>query len=375
MIDTSNARKKLLGHFGKPVSGDDFWSETPLSTKDDLRKIGLPAEFAEMRVTSGSTGEPLYVFYSKEAVESFTKRGIATMEAIGVGKNDVLLNLYSYGSVGAGINIERVCNRMNIPILPFGAPNTCPAEKVIDAIARTRPTAWVSVPSYALRLLSMLETTCPGYAPKKIFAGGEELLDRQIELFGGRGIEVYDAFGMTECRRVGISRKEEPKVFDVISQGLYVETENTENGTELILTDLNNFSTPIIRYRTNDIVKNVKYDPDGSVTAFEFGGRATDHIDIGGSIVSKSSMANDMLAYSNEFLFYIKTGEDMADAVDIVLPESCITRENDILSSLSYIHAKISLVFAKKVNTFSIDSNKSTYVIDLRNCKTNRSAS
>ncbi|VVB77297.1 AMP-binding enzyme [uncultured archaeon] len=359
--DSVGARKRLLLHFGISVSGSRFWESVPFTTKDNLKSLRAPAEFAAMRTTNGSTGAPLSVFYSKGAVLAMVARNIHAIRAMGIGKDDFLLSSNADEGLWA-----RSCAEMGIRSLSVGIPvYDSGMDDVVDAVLRTRPTVWAFLPSKAIRLLELVDSVAPDYKPRIFVCQGEPFLNTYTEKLGGMGIELYNNFGLTECRKIGLSRRGDPKAIRVSPPGLWIETAATEKGTELVLTDLENLATPIIRYRSGDIVEDVKYNDDGSVREFTPVGRKDHMIKLRGALVSGQEIVEKLSKYTDDFVVSIKTA-NFTDVLEVLLPECCKPCRKEISSDLSYLFVGKRLVFVKEVDVPKTKSGKSKHIIDMR---------
>lgn len=354
---------KLIGK--KKIKSIDDWKKIKITTKKYLFESLVPKKFAELRITSGSTGEPLYVFYSKEAVDGFISRTRKSIKLSGVSKKDIVLNLFAYGNYVPGSMYERACLLEEIPVLPLGAPNTYPKEKIIDVILKVKPTVWFSVPSYALGLLEVLNTIDPKIKPKKVVVAGEMLLDSYISRFNNLGVEVINHFGLTECPAIGISKKDNPKIIEVINEDLYVEAVEINDKLQLVVTDLNNLSTPIIRYNTKDILDNIKSNEDGSVREFTIIGRDDDLVKLQGMLTSKTKIEEVLSKYTNEFIVNFKIKENK-DCVEFILPSKFEDKEKELIKELSFIFAKKEFIFREDIEVPKTSSHKLRHIVDLR---------
>ena len=353
----------LLGR--NKIKRIDDWRKIEISTKKELSENPVSTSFLELRITSGSTGEPLYVFYSKESVDGFISRTRESIRLSGISQNDIVLNLFAYGNYVPGSMYERACLLDNIPVLPLGAPNTYPKEKIIEVILKIKPTVWLSVPSYALGLLEVLNKINPDLKPKKVIVAGEMLLDSYISRFEELGVEVINHFGLTECPAIGVSKKGNPRLIKVINEGIYVEAIKVKDDLQLAITDLNNKATPIIRYNTRDILEGVKYNRDGSISEFVVIGRSDDLVKLQGMLTSKTKIENTLSKYTSDFIVNFKTKENR-DFVEVVLPLEFKGKESEISKELSFIYAKKEIIFQDKVDVPKTISHKLRHIADLR---------
>ncbi len=359
------SRKKLLTKHKVRAKGKDLWNKISVTDKKNVISSVVPKKFSELRITSGSTGDPLYVFYSEEAVNAFINRTRVSLKKSGVTKKDIALNLFAYGNYVPGSMYEKACQLEKIAVLPLGAPNTYSKEKVVECMHKIRPSVWLSVPSYALGLLGVLRDLNSDYKPKKVIVAGEKLLESYIESFKKFGVEVSNHFGLTECPAIGVSKKNNLLSIEVINDGIYAEAIKNEDGLHFVITDLNNYSTPIIRYDTKDIIKDIKLNKDGSLKEFLLVGRNDDLIKLQGTLTSKAKLIEILNKFTDKFIINIKTKEDK-DWLEITIDNHFKERERDIQQSLAFISCKKEIIFNENVEVPKTISNKIKHIVDLR---------
>ncbi len=362
------AHRKLLNSFKVKVAKNATWQDVPLCDKYELRKIKAPKYFAELRITSGSTGEPLHIFYSKGAVDAFVERAAISLQKSRVTRKDVVLNLFAYGNYIPGSMYERACFREGISVIPLGAPNTYSKEKTLDVITLLKPNVWMSVPSYALTLLDILSNTKRADAfPDKVIVAGENLLDAYIEKFNSFGVEVINHFGLTECPAIGVSVKNNPKVLDIIDHGIYIESVEDHGVRHLVVTDVLNTATPIIRYKTGDVVTVIRENKAGGTVQLNrvsIVGRSDDLIKIQGVLVSQKKIIDILLRFSDTFIVYVKT-KNSRDFLEVVLPSKYRKYQAEIEAALAFIKKK-EICFEKDVVVPVTSSFKKRYIHDMR---------
>ncbi|VVB77289.1 AMP-binding enzyme [uncultured archaeon] len=314
-----------------------------------------------MTTTSGSTGEPLFIFGSKEAVEAEIETECAVLDYFGVTENDVVLSLIGLGSRRAPV-FHAACGRRGVPVLPLGAWNTTSVERTLSVIERVRPTVWFGITSYVMKILDRIGPEC---VPRCIPAGGEQLLNYHIRKCRDREIEVYNQMGAAECGTFAVSRNKNLNRMEVIAKGVYVETVEIEAGDALVVTDLNNFAMPIVRYVTGDIVKDVRHNDDGSVKEFTVDRREDDALVLNGWRASKFDIVSKLSDYAQDFIVYIKAVGGV-DTVEIVLPENCRAKEKEIIEALKEVHAEKYIVLRDGIIVPKTTTGKHKYVVDLR---------
>lgn len=385
-----NKLNEILTEFGKEKVKDiSEWKKVKPTSKKDLKylKENPPNNFVNFVNTSGTTGENLYIYYSKESNEAFIERCIETFEMAGITEKDKVLDLFAYGPWVVGSLMEKAFLRANIPNIPLGSPNITSQDEVLEYLRNIQPTVWATIPSYGGELLNKIEKSPSLEArledkdldkedlfPRLIYSSGEMLLDTYIEKFQSRDIEVANHYGLSELPVAAMTTTKNPKKFKALEKGTYIETHKTDKGKELLVTDLKNKATPVIRYRTQDLVKNVTYNSDGSVSEFELIGRYGDLTKIQSFLVSKQNLTDTLRRFTKDFKIKIKTIA-VGDYVEVNLPKNLKEQKERILSQLKSssnlhkgnLHARVGLNFKNEVKVPTASSNKKKYVIDERN--------
>jgi phenylacetate-coenzyme A ligase PaaK-like adenylate-forming protein len=134
----------------------------------------------------------------------------------------------------------------------------------------------------------------------------------------------------------------------------------------LIVTDFTNTSSPIIRYRTKDIIKNVKRQ-GGIIKEFEIVSRNDDLIKLRGAFVSKVKLGEILSNFSLDFIVYF-TIKNNSDFIEIVLPKILENKKSKIQKSLKEVlgNNKMIIYFKDKLIIPKTNSNKPKYFLDLR---------
>ena len=147
--------------------------------------------------------------------------------------------------------------RLFIPAFEIDTENI---ERFIGAIRKHRP---VLVDGYA-ESLNFLATYVrdggsPGFSPKAIISSAQGLPDNVRELIEtGFDTKVYDKYGAREFSGIAYQCGQSPDhhvVDETYIVELLVDDRPAEPGEigEVVITDLSNFSVPLIRYRIGDL--------------------------------------------------------------------------------------------------------------------------
>ncbi len=264
---------KRLKETGKSIdelSSPEGLRAFPFTTKQDLRDnypFGLACvpetEFIRMHCSSGTTGTPVAISYTREDVATWAQIMARSMFITGMRKEDVFQNMSGYGLFTGGLGMHYGAESLGCLTIPAGAGNTIRQMKLIDDF---NVTAVHILPSYALHVAQQLETTGIKETSLRIaLVGAEPYTEntrRRIESM--LGVKVYNSFGLSEMNGPGVGMEcEEQKGMHIWEDHYIVEIINPETGEnlpdgeigELVLTSLTRVGMPIIRYRTRDLTR------------------------------------------------------------------------------------------------------------------------
>ncbi|MBR3721423.1 MAG: phenylacetate--CoA ligase, partial [Selenomonadaceae bacterium] len=261
--------KKLKGAGVEGVSSAEDFKKLPFSEKQDLRDaypLGLMAvpeeEIVRIHSSSGTTGTPVIIPYTKKDVEDWAKMFCRCYEIAGVTNKDRIHITPGYGLWTAGIGFQLGAERLGAMTVPLGPGNT---NKQLDMMMDMKTTVLTATSSYALLLAEEIEKRGIKdkiHLKKGIIGSerwGQKVRDRiRKEL----GIEIYDIYGLTEIYGPGIGIScDEDNGMHIFDDYVYLEIidpktgENLTDGEwgEIVLTTLVKEGAPLIRYRTHDI--------------------------------------------------------------------------------------------------------------------------
>jgi phenylacetate-CoA ligase len=261
---------KALGIVPEDVESLADLSKLPFTTKEDLRlnypygMFAVPLrEVVRIHSSSGTTGKPTVVGYTKNDVKVWSNLVARFMTAAGVTHDDVVQIAFGYGLFTGAFGLHYGSETIGASVIPMGSGNT---EKQIMIMQDYRTTALVSTPSYAVTMAERMEKM--GIDPKGLFLkvglfGGEpwsESMRREIET--RLGISATDNYGLSEVIGPGVAGECPCKCGMHISEDSFIaEIIDPETGEvlppgsvgELVLTSLTKEAFPMVRYRTRDI--------------------------------------------------------------------------------------------------------------------------
>jgi len=251
-------------------------SRLPFTSKEDLRlnypygMFAVPLrEVVRIHSSSGTTGKPTVVGYTKNDVRSWSNLVARFMTAAGVTRDDVVQIAFGYGMFTGAFGLHYGAEAIGASVIPMGGGNT---EKQIMIMQDYKSTVLVCTPSYAITLADRMEKLCmdpKGLSLKVGLFGGEpwsEAIRAEIET--RLCISATDNYGLSEIIGPGVAGECRYKCGMHIFEDAFIpEIIDPETGEvlppgsvgELVLTTLTKEAFPMIRYRTRDITSLV-YD-------------------------------------------------------------------------------------------------------------------
>ncbi len=267
--------KKRLGELG--ITADSIncvedIRKIPFTTKNDLRNnypFGLVGgdlkDAIRIHSSSGTTGHPTVVAYSRHDIDSWANMIARSMYMVGCRNTDVFQNSSGYGMFTGGLGFQYGAEKLGAVTLPAGAGNS---KRQIMFIKDFGTTCLHAIPSYAIRLAEVFKEE--GVDPRStklrtLFIGAEphtEEQRRRIERL--LGVKAYNSFGMTEMNGPGVAFEckeqngmhlwEDNYIIEIIDPDTLEPVPDGEMG-EMVLTTLDRDMMPILRYRTRDLTR------------------------------------------------------------------------------------------------------------------------
>ena len=255
------------------IKGLDDIRRLPFTTSEDLRAnypYGLLAvpkdEVVRVHTSSGTTGKPKAVFFSKGDIERSANLMARCLVMTGTGRGDVLQNMMTYGLFTGALVMHYGAEKVGALVIPAGPGNT---DRQISLMRDFETTAVHVTPSYALYLASTLQKK--GIDPgkdlnlRRAYLGAEpysEETRRKLEYIFG--IDVFNSYGLTEMNGPGVAFEckykngmhlwEDHFLVEIIDPDTGEVLDEGQEG-ELVITSLRREAMPLIRYRTRDITK------------------------------------------------------------------------------------------------------------------------
>ncbi len=242
----------------------------PFTTKTDFRDtypfglLAVPLErIVRIHVSSGTTGKPTVVAYTRRDLQTWTDVMARTVMAGGVRPGDVVHNAYGYGLFTGGLGFHYGAERVGAAVIPISGGFT---ERQLMALQDFGSTVLCSTPSYALYLAEAIEEA--GIAPKSLrlrvgFFGAEPWTEGMRQALEGRlHLMALNIYGLSEVigpgvavecpKRSGMHVAEDHFLAEVVDPTTLEPVAPGQTG-ELVFTTLTKEAIPLLRYRTRDL--------------------------------------------------------------------------------------------------------------------------
>ena len=337
-------RKKLLQKGLTDAGSLDELAQLPFTTKGELIEdqfqyppygtdLTFPLEkYIRIHQTSGTTGKPMYWLDTEESWNWWADCWKVIFEAAGVGPRDRVFFAFSFGPfIGFWAGWEGA-RKVGALAISGGAQSTAQRLK---SIADYGATVLVCTPTYALHMASEARKAGMDLAKDSaikitIHAGepGASIPSTKKLIEESWGAKCYDHAGATEVGAFGFECQTQPGAIHVNENEFIAEVIDPNSGEatragekgELVITNLGRIGSPVIRYRTGDLVQS-RAQPcpcgrpfimlDGGVL-----GRADDMVVIRGVNVFPSAIENVMGDFlrSKSFASKLASGKPCASS-------------------------------------------------------------
>lgn len=244
--------------------------QLPFTTKSDLRDnypFGLfavpPEEVVRVHASSGTTGKPTVVGYSRQDIENWSNLVARCLVMAGAGKSSVVQIAYGYGLFTGGLGLHYGAEKLGAVTVPVSGGNT-PRQIMLMADFGTEILA--CTPSYALYLAETMEKMEIPREQIRLKAGvfGAEPWSQQMRLAIENKLQIkaYDIYGLSEIMGPGVGMEcSEQNGLHIFEDHFLAEIIDPDSGAvlppgskgELVLTTLSKEALPMLRYRTRDI--------------------------------------------------------------------------------------------------------------------------
>ncbi|MGD1091491.1 MAG: AMP-binding protein [Bryobacteraceae bacterium] len=258
---------------------EEFSQSVPFTLKQELvndqiehppygSNLTYPVErYTRFSQTSGSTGQPLRWVDTQESWDWMIGNWTRVFEAAGVNAGNRVFFAFSFGPfLGFWVAFD-AASRRGCLCIPGGGMRSAAR---LNAILGNRATVLCCTPTYAVRLAEVAaeeKIDLAASSVRTIIVAGEA--GGSISGTSGHiqrlwhGARVVDHHGMTEVGPVSYGCPIRPGLLHVIESSYIAEVVDPRSGHpvapggtgELVLTNLGRLGSPLLRYRTGDLVQ------------------------------------------------------------------------------------------------------------------------
>lgn len=264
-------KEKLKGIDIESIKTQEDFEKLPFTWKGDLREaypLGLQAvpdeEVVRIHSSSGTTGVPVIIPYTKKDVEDWAKMFARCYEMAGITALDRIQITPGYGLWTAGIGFQAGAEYLGAMTIPMGPGNT---EKQLRMMQDMKSTVLCATSSYALLLAEEIgkrNLTDKIYLRKGVIGSERWGSKMRARIAAELGVQLYDIYGLTEVYGPGIAMScdyecgmhywDDYLYFEIVDPKTGENVPDGEVG-ELVITTLRKQGAPLIRYRTHDLTR------------------------------------------------------------------------------------------------------------------------
>jgi len=275
----SSARLRAAGIESGVANLQQFFERVPFTRKQELiedqrahppygSNLTFPLDrYTRFCQTSATTGKPLRWLDTPESWDWMLGNWDLVFHAAGVTSRDGIFFAFSFGPfLGFWLAFEAATRMRCLAIPGGGMRSSARLRTIID----TGATVLCCTPTYAIRLGEVAAEENIDLAAAKVRTilvagepGGSIAGTRAHIAKLWQGARVVDHHGMTEVGPVSYGCPARPGVLHVLESAYIAEVIDSESGRgvgagstgELVLTNLGRVGSPLLRFRTGDLVQ------------------------------------------------------------------------------------------------------------------------
>ena len=292
-----------IGIHPKDIQTVDDLHKLPFTKKTDLRDhypyqmFAKPmSEISRIHASSGTTGKPTVVGYTKKDLEIFDEVVARSLVCAGARPGMKLHNAYGYGLFTGGLGMHGGATKLGMAVIPVSGGMT---ERQLTILQDFKPEVICCTPSYAQTLseeFAKRGIDTNDLAVKYAVLGAEPWTEAiRVQVEKGLKVTATNIYGLSEIIGPGVSQED----FEEKGTGSYVwedhffpEIVDPDTGKPLpygqegvlVFTTLTKEAFPLLRYWTNDIC-SINYDKNAKRTHIKMSsikGRSDDMLIIRG---------------------------------------------------------------------------------------------
>jgi len=237
----------------------------PDSVLKDPFQFRADTVISRIHCSGGTMASPKILFFAPEDLYYIFNLAARKFYMMGIRRNDRIALLQPFDIYLVGFGHLEAHNKIGAEVVPLGV--RLEQDFIVNLFEQTHPTVIDSSPSIVMRLTNtMIQQGFDlrsDFSVKRIILAGEKITSSLRNFIEEKwGAEVFNDYGLTEMGIIAAECSEyhgmhiavDHFIVEVIDLASDKPIKGNETG-ELILTPLNLRGTPLIRYRTGDIVK------------------------------------------------------------------------------------------------------------------------
>jgi len=262
LIERSKKNKNQSIRFNGQIKDLNDLSDIPLLRKSDLidKQSKLPP-FAELNVSEIRDFAHIYrspgPIYDLDGHSKNWWRFARALHAADFGYGDIVQNCFSYHFTPAGAMFEEAAKILKCTVFPAGGENTDMQLEVMHDIGTT---AYVGVPDFLKIILEKADEKKISLSKlKKAMVTGGPLFPAVAQNFKERNIQARQCYGTADLGLIAYEAAEgegmvidEDVILEIVKPGTGKPVKDGDVG-EVVVTVLNNYELPIIRFATGDL--------------------------------------------------------------------------------------------------------------------------
>ncbi len=261
------------------VRGPDDLTRLPFTTKEELREgqradppfgphLCAPRErLVRMHVTSGTTGEPVAVGFTRSDHEANSAVGGEAFRIAGLRPDDVVAHCLNYALYAGGIADHMALEASGATVVPVGIGQSRRLLELIPRLGITAIFGTLSFPAYLAARARELGMEPRSLGIRHIVTAGEPgagLAAVRSEIEEAWGASVVDTFGMSDVwSTMGGACEQGEGLHLTVGEHTVMELVDPESGEpvpledgatgEFVWTHLRREASPLLRYRSADL--------------------------------------------------------------------------------------------------------------------------
>jgi phenylacetate-CoA ligase len=252
------------------VRGLDDLRRLPFTTKKDLRDgyplqfLAVPrAEVARIHGSSGTTGKPTFMAYTRRDLELWSDLCARFLVAGGMEPHHLVHVAFGYGLFTGGFGLHYGIEKVGAAVVPAAGGNTPRQLMLLRDLAAD---VLVCTPSYALHIAEV--GRAEGVDLRELplafghFGGEPWTEEMRVAIEEQLGIQAFNNYGLSEVIGPGVSGEcPARRGMHIQEDHFLVECLDPETlepvpegkAGELVFTALTKEAMPLVRYRTRDL--------------------------------------------------------------------------------------------------------------------------